>query len=130
MNKYYNLEDVHKAIESIWESNIKEKLKKDIFDLLIWRVTEINGKYNTQYRSKMALEIKDTKLLHHEHVISRKYLKERLLKAKNKKELKEIMDSILACVVLREEHKKLKNDIEGFERYKKVGIEIVDTYKK
>ncbi len=120
----YTLNDCHKVVEEVWKMNISNNLKKNLMDFLIWKITEINGKYKTKYRSKEAMNIKDTKKLHHEHVFSRKKLKEDLVNAKSLEEVRNILKKIEACIVTREEHKKLKNDIDGWERYKKANIEV------
>ncbi|MCD4666814.1 hypothetical protein K8R47_03320 [archaeon] len=124
MNK---LEDIYKTAEAIWKLEINSKLKKELFDILIWKITEINGKYNTKYRSEGALGVKDVKQLHHEHVMTRKKSKEKLESAKSIEEIKKILDNLQACIVTREEHKKLDNKIDGWERYKKAGIKVFDV---
>lgn len=123
--KKYTLKEIYELAEKIWGLDINNKLKKDIFDLIIWRITEIDGKYNTKYRSEKAKDIKDVKLLHHEHTISRKKLKEGLIHAKNINDVRKILRKAEGCVILREEHMKLNHKLEGRKKYRDVGIKLI-----
>jgi hypothetical protein len=40
----------------------------DLIDVLLWRITEADGKYNTRYKSSGALECANNSQLRHEHV--------------------------------------------------------------
>jgi Mg-chelatase subunit ChlI len=125
MAKKYTSEDIYKTVEKVWELNVNPEIKKIIFNELIWKLTEIDGKYNTKYRSEEAKDIKDKKQLHHEHIISRKKLKEELVNAENKNELRKILDKSESCVITRKEHEKLNHKKEGKSKYGEAGIKLV-----
>lgn len=129
MNGLRNKEKLTKAVEKIWGLKINRDIKKRLMDELIWKIGEApNGKYKVRYRSEGAMNIKDVKKLHHEHVISRKRLKEELVDAKNLKEVNRIINKIETCIVTRKEHKKLDNKIEGWKRYRDAGVKVFDVF--
>jgi hypothetical protein len=95
----------------------------------IWKYTESDGKYTTRYRSVGSLG-KPPSLLHHEHVIPRKLLIDQILA--NPENVADVIATAIGCVVLREEHVRLnavgKADasLEGWERYRRAGVTVVD----
>ena len=123
-----NKEKLVDAVEKLWKLDIDRDIKKKLMDELIWKIGETpNGKYNLKYRSEGAIGITDLKLLHHEHVISRKKIREALVDAKSIEEVREILKMIETCVVTREEHKRLnKSKTEGWAKYKEIGIKVFD----
>jgi hypothetical protein len=124
----HKIDDIFHAVEILWQSNMTINLKKELMDILIWKITEsYGGKYNTKYRSEGALEIKAVKKLHHEHVFTRKEIKKGLVSAKSEGELRDIFSKVEACVVTREEHKKLDHKLKGWKRYKEAGIKVFDV---
>lgn len=125
-------EAVCDAAKKIWALEIDLKLKKQIMDLLVWRVTvpKESLKYKQKYRSDGARNVTDEHLLHHEHVVSRKILKEELVNAKSAEEVESILRKVEACIVTRAEHKILKNKGEGWKRYQEAGIAVWDVSGK
>lgn len=103
-------------------------------DKAIWLYTEADGKSNTRFRSAAAVDVRDPKLLNHEHVIPRRVLIDEMLAEPGR--CAEIMAKAVGCVVLREENRRLteqdraKPGLEGWERYRVAGIEIVDLAMK
>ncbi|WP_213806964.1 hypothetical protein [Granulicella sp. dw_53] len=85
--------------------------------------------------SNAALEFAKTQtkigsggVLVHEHVTERSKIISSLLKA-SPEEVDAILDSVVACVVTKEEHKKLNNSkkAHGWERYRAAEIRVRDT---
>lgn len=118
------------AIEAILKADCVDAHKKDLLDICIWKWTEINGKWNTRYRSEGAMKRENWKLVQHEHVFQRRNLIQLLLK--NESEIKTIMENAIGCLVTRDEHEILTRisraykDVDGWERYRKAGIPVHD----
>lgn len=130
--KKYNEEEIHDAIKLVGGSNINRELKRILFDTLLWKFTEIKGKYNDSLPwSEKALEKRKTlkkkeypKYFQHEHTTSKKNLKNRLVEAKNPEELREIMKDAKTCIITKEEHKKIDHKIQGKGKYDESDIMI------
>ena len=75
-----------------------------------------------------------TNVVHHEHVITRKVLVDRLLA--NPDRVEEVLNDAIGCVVLRAEHKllaaaeKANPNLSGWERYKGAGIAVWDLRER
>jgi hypothetical protein len=101
-------------------------------DAAIWAYTKADGKYSTRYRSVGALGEMNRRRLTHEHVVTRKLLVDRMLAEPQR--VGEILATAVACVVTREEHRRLSEatradpSLEGWDRYAAAGIEVVDTW--
>ena len=67
---------------------------------------------------------KYTKLLRHEHVHTRQSLRRRLLKCNES--IASVVDDTVGCVVTVEEHRKLKDTLQGWKRYRDAHIEVFD----
>ena len=140
MNGLRNKEKLVNAVEKIWKLDIDRDIKKKFMDELIWHIGTVDGqiglvykKYDLKHRSEgvVRLGIGDTKKLHQEHVIPRKILKNKLVDAKNIKEINKILKKIKVCVVTREEHKRLELTKKfGWEKYKSAGIKVFDVSGK
>lgn len=89
------------------------------------------SKYETRYRSRQAIEATSEDDLAHDHVQQRKSLIDAMLKDPDSVE--QILRSAVACVVTRSEHAALTRlskqfpEVDGWDRYKSAGIEIVDV---
>lgn len=87
------------------------------------------SKYQTRYRSRTTESASEGELAH-DHVFQRKSPIDAMLK--NPDSVDQILRSAVACVVTRSEHDALTHisrefpDLDGWERYKRAGIEIVD----
>ena len=120
------------AIKALVRLDLIQKHKKDLIDSCIWKITEADGKHNTRYRSYRSLRAAK-KELRHEHVFERKKLVEEILK--NPDNIDKITKKAIACLVTKNEHKKLsevshKNPkLVGWERYDKAHIKICDLKK-
>jgi len=110
--------------------NVLDVHKKELLSSIIWKITERNGKFNTDYVSLEAKKIlgsnktqkEKRKLLAHEHVFTRKYLIDQLLA--KPAQYKKILSQAIGCVVTREEHIRLETikNSEGWDRYEKAHI--------
>ncbi|MGD0796868.1 MAG: hypothetical protein ABR910_04005 [Acidobacteriaceae bacterium] len=109
-----------------------------IHRVALYKITEADpkNKFRTRYMSCDAIEIarhekkpNDSGLLIHEHVTERQKVLKRLIAAKPE-EVDEILDSIVACVVTKEEHKRLGShslkDLHGWDRYRAEKIRVWD----
>lgn len=102
---------------------------REALTVALWKYTESDGKYTTRYRSEAALHA-PSRLVHHEHVITRRSLVDRLIADPDAVE--EIMSTAVGCVVLRAEHASLgaieKADpfATGWDRYRLAGITVWD----
>ena len=105
--------------------------KRELLSVCIWKVTEAAplSKYQTRYRSRAAETASESELAH-DHVRQRKWLIDEMLKDPDSVE--RILRGAVACVVTRSEHEALTRisrefpDVDGWERYERAGIEIVD----
>ncbi len=133
-NKSNLVMSVINAIQAILTADCVETHKKDLLDICIWKWTEIDGKWNTRYRSEGAMKKENWKMVQHEHVFQRRNLIQFLLK--NENEIEPIMDNAIGCLVTKEEHELLTKiskghkDIDGWERYRKAGIVVFDLKEK
>jgi hypothetical protein len=110
-----------------------------IHRVALYKITEADcgNKFRTRYMSNSALEIaqhekkpNDSKSLIHEHVSERQKVLRKLIEA-SPMQVDEILDSIVACVVTKEEHKRLSSrslkDLHGWDRYREINLRVWDT---
>lgn len=104
---------------------IAPRHKLQLVDRMIWALTEEPwGKYTTPIRSVASLEV-PTKGLRHEHVYTRKWLKEAMVNEPGR--IDELVRLAVACVVTVAEGDLLTRTkgVEGWERYRVAGIALV-----
>lgn len=108
-------------------NRIMRRHKERVIREMIWKITECDGKFKTQYRSEMVMFGANDALVEHEHVTTIESLISEILA--NPKELDKLKNNIMACLVTEEEHKKLKrrDNGNGWERYKRAGIHVIDV---
>ena len=53
-----------------------------LLNTLLWKITEANGKYKTQFKSQGAIDCPDKNRLRHDHVYQRQKTIDLLIKAK------------------------------------------------
>lgn len=85
------------AIPGGWE------VKEELFRAVVWIVSELDGKYTTRFRSKAALEA-PAGTVQHEHVFP---MKDLWAIAQGRMKPAELLPLVAACVVTRDEHRKL-----------------------
>lgn len=117
------LNSIKNNILAILAAKSEKHHKKDLLDICIWQITEIDGKYNTRYRSEGAMDKQNCNELRHEHVYQRKHLIERLLEGDN---IDKVISDATACIVTKAEHGKLSDTLIGWERYKYANIRVFD----
>ena len=107
-------------------SDVLEEHKKVLISRMIWKITEVHGKYNTRYFSEKALKAsKDDR--RHDHVWTRKRMVERILA--DPRILEHEVKQAIGCTVTKAEHEKLTGfytSYDGWERYKLARIAVWD----
>ncbi|MCW8138189.1 MAG: hypothetical protein KIT58_04720 [Planctomycetota bacterium] len=110
--------------------------KRKAIDRLLWKITEVDGKYGTRFRSEGALMVDrredrrlrpaGQRLLRHEHVFTRSWLLDQLLERPT--EASKILDLAIGCVVTEAEHQRLSavRHAQGWERYQVAGVRVFD----
>ena len=100
---------------------------RELIGILLWKITEADGKYNTRYRTQSALTCEDRTQLRHEHVYQRSKMIDALLQAELQ-DVEQILQSAVACTVTVQEHLSLNQFDEeyGWERYRKAGLVVID----
>lgn len=104
---------------------------KELLNVLVWKVSEAEGKHNTRYWSEGFYKNPDKSRCEHEHVVEKKKIIQQLMNEPNR--IEEILRSVVACLVLEDEHKLLTKlsksnpELEGWERYRLAGIRVWDT---
>lgn len=116
-----------------------------LLDKLIWGVTTLtdgpqNARWDTRYISSAVRDLYEEltiaaarrelskasariiPLLRHEHVVPRKFLRERLVAG----DLEWTLKNATACVVTKLEHDRLPDSPAGWERYRRAGIPVWD----
>jgi hypothetical protein len=102
---------------------------REVLSIAVWKYTECDGKYTTRYRSEGALFATSSEV-HHEHVITRKAIVDKLLQDPENAE--SILATSFGCVVLRSEHQLLatveqaNKSLAGWDRYRAAGITVWD----
>jgi len=100
--------------------------RRQFLSFCLWKHTEADGKWAVRYRSKEAVHgpVAD---IQHEHVIPRNLLVEKVIA--NLEHVGEILASVLACLVTKEEHRRLTavgSFVEGWDRYTAAGVVVLD----
>jgi hypothetical protein len=123
---------IYSAIEGIKSVATNDNLllvhKKELISVLIWKITEANGKWSTRYRSEGVLDDSECKI-QHEHVYTRKFLTEQILQ--NPSNAEHIVQNAIGCLVTEQEHSKLtaitsSQKLQGWDRYEAAQITIYD----
>ncbi|HKC64074.1 MAG TPA: hypothetical protein VKB86_10570 [Pyrinomonadaceae bacterium] len=122
------LADVKKVIATLLKLSINLPLKKRLLVHSVWEVTKLGGDFKGRYRSKgvmvSGVEIQ------RDHVIQKARIVKRLLA--NPEQIETILGDVVHCVVTKAEHERLtaysrmNPDIDGWERYKGAGVEVID----
>jgi hypothetical protein len=123
-------ESAVRIAKAILDLDLYPPHKREFLSVCIWKITEAHGKYYTRFKSRAALA-SDRSNLAHEHVYRQKLLINKLLASPQDAE--SILSKAIGCTVTREEHGKLTvfdqahPNADGWQRYKEVGIEVIDT---
>ena len=124
------IESAHYLIESILKidhTNCQLIHLKQLLSVLLWKITEANGKYNLRYVSKGVLVRMQKIKIIHEHVYEREKLINDLISGK--KTIQKILENAVACLVTVEEAEllsKVDKKLDGWERYYAARITVFD----
>jgi hypothetical protein len=97
----------------------------------LWKITEAEtiNKHRTRYCSYTAFTLPESNL-RHDHVYQRSKMVNNLLDC-GPEQVDEILAKAVGCAVTLEEHYSLNKcaQYDGWDRYQKVGIKVVDVMK-
>lgn len=128
------IDSAYHAAKSILGLDLYPAHKRELLDICIWKITEVDGKYKTRYRSIGALGESTQGNLQHEHVFEKKKLITDLID--QPENYKTILDTAVACVVTKNEHKLLTaisredKTLHGWDRYQVANIAVYDLVTK
>jgi len=123
------IRSAYTAVKAILSLELYPAHKRELLDICIWKISEVDGKYKTRYRSIGALQEMDVRNLRHEHVEERKELIYRLIEDPDNYE--SILNDIVACIVTKEEHEQLhRQNKKGWDRYKAAKIKVFDLINR
>lgn len=119
-------------IQALLPLNIRPRMKRRFISNCLWQITQAEGKnkYDLRYRTQASLTAQ-RKNLRHEHVSRRKDMVTALMTAKPD-EVPRIARGAIGCVVTKAEHALLDEvdrnhrSLDGWSRYQKAGIIVVD----
>jgi hypothetical protein len=117
------------AVAVLYHQKLILKHRRKILSEVQWLISEVDGKYSTRYRTKRVIDLAKSspdsiEKIQHEHVIARKEITARLLA--NPEIATSTLDQVVACVVTKSEHDKLKGPASGWSRYKEAGRVVFD----
>jgi hypothetical protein len=96
----------------------------ELLGILLWKITEADGKYNTRHKSHAARNCADKTLWRHDHVYTKKKMIDALLRAEPN-EVSGILKNVIGCTVTLAEHNdltKYDDEYDGWERYRKASV--------
>lgn len=106
--------------------------RRHLLKLAQWWVTEADGKWRTRFRSQAVVHLAMTEpeaqvRINHEHVYGRASLADRMLA--DPTQVEPILELCVGCIVTVDEHRRLSalRDAEGWERYERAGVFVVDA---
>jgi hypothetical protein len=109
------------------QRNILPEHIRELLDILLWKITEADGKYKTRYQSNGALTCAK-RLRRHDHVYPRKPMIDKLLSAPQ--DVDRILKDAIGCTVTLDEHNSLRKFDEkcyGWGRYRQADVPVVNT---
>jgi hypothetical protein len=114
------LESATTLVEATLVLDILDAHKRDVINMVLWKITEARGKYTTRHRSAGAIAAPKGTKLHHEHVTTRKDLVSAIMNEPSR--ARELLSTAIGCVVTIEEHQRLTEitrkqpDLRGWDR--------------
>ena len=96
------LESAITLVEATLALNILDAHKRDVINVILWKITEASGKYNTRFRSTGAHTAPKGTKLQHEHVIPRKTLIDAIMQEPGR--ARELLQTAIGCTVTIDEH--------------------------
>lgn len=125
------LESAITLTEATLALNILEQHKRDVINVMLWKITEARGKYTTRFRSTGAINAPKGTKLQHEHVTTRQSIIDAIMREPSR--ARELLNTAIGCTVTKDEHYRLTRisreqpTLQGWERYKAAGITVIDT---
>lgn len=125
------LESATTLVEATLALDIVDAHKRDVLNMVLWKITEASGKYTTRHRSAGAVAAPKGTKVHHEHVNTRKELVTAIMNEPSR--ARELLQTAVSCVVTTDERRRLTTvtreqpHLRGWERYEAAGITVVDT---
>lgn len=111
---------------------LSEHRRELIHRVLLYKISEAEccNKYETRFQSQEAWKCDRTKTeLRHDHVYQRSKVIAELEKSKPD-QIDDILNKVVGCTVTKEEHDhltKFDKEYDGWVRYQKAGIVVIDT---
>ncbi len=103
--------------------------RRMVLDAALWKITEAEShhKHRTRFCSLAVFSSADCDC-RHDHVFQKAKMIDDLVKG-GPNSVDEIVSKAVACTITREEHLILNghNDLDGWERYRKAGITVIDA---
>ena len=100
--------------------------QRELLSIACWKASELDGKWNTRFRSAAVVEGSLGTPVHHEHAVTRRSLVGAMLAHPEECEVLLATSSETACIVTRKEHDRMHDDHFGWRRYIEAEIEVVD----
>lgn len=123
-NRSAKLNDLFHLAETLLQLNVSVALKKKFFRYIIWDITSVDGTYKTRFRSETVLGVNEVPI-NHEHVWQVQSITSEILA--NPNQLRTILNNkAVACIVSKEEHDRLPDDLQGWARYSAANIRVRD----
>jgi len=101
---------------------------RELLRILLWKMTQAEtSTHKTRFQSQEAIKFREKGNLRHDHVFQCVKMIDALLADPEKAD--EILKTSIGCTVTAAEHKLLHkfNEADGWERYRKAGIVVMDT---
>lgn len=118
------------CVFAVSHPHLIDRQRVGIINGSLWLVTERTPslKYTTRYRSQGAKDVRDGKLLAHEHVHQRREMVRRILANPSPVAIRKLLEEAVGCTVLRTKHKLLGavKNLDGWARYKTAKIQVYD----
>jgi hypothetical protein len=121
-----------RALAAILDLELYPRHKRELLSICLWKLSEAeaSAKYDTRFRSASALKPTSGPLAH-DHVFERRKLIARL--HADPRCIDHVTELAVGCTVTWEEHRLLTAislrhpELDGWERYRKAGVDVVDT---
>ena len=104
---------------------------RELLRILLWKLTQAESStHKTRFQSRGALRCRNKGNLRHDHVFQCAKMIDALLA--NPERADEILGTAIGCTVTKAEHAHLHkfDDEDGWERYRKAEIVVMDTSKR
>jgi hypothetical protein len=103
--------------------------RQEFLSVALWKITEAQSthKHRTRFCSQEAYSSPETDL-RHDHVFQRAIMIKELINGRPE-DVDTILKKAVACTITKEEHTLLSrhSDVDGWDRYRRAGINVIDT---